>query len=144
METTYRIVMLLCALLLSTAAAWAGDTTRVSVGSAGVEGDDESFCPSISANGRFIAFGSYAGNLVPDDTNAREDAFLHDRKRATTRRVSVDSTGGEADGGVLFSFFLPSVSANGRSVAFSSESTNLVAQDSNRVADIFVREARHR
>jgi hypothetical protein len=54
--------------------------TRVSVDSAGIEGDDESFGSSISANGRFVAFGSVATNLVADDLNGAPDTFRHDRE----------------------------------------------------------------
>ena len=52
-------------------------TTRVSVDSAGVEGNDYSVGPSISADGRFVAFWSTATNLVSGDTNGREDVFVH-------------------------------------------------------------------
>jgi Tol biopolymer transport system component len=114
-----------------------GETTRVSVGSAGAEGNDDSFFPSISANGRFVAFASLASNLVPGDTNHRGDIFVRDRKRGTTTRVSVSSTGTEANDG---SIWLPAISANGRFVAFFSRSTNLVPNDHNGIADFFVRD----
>ncbi|MEK6327995.1 MAG: hypothetical protein AABM66_10820, partial [Actinomycetota bacterium] len=84
-----------------------GETTRVSVGSAGVEGNDDSVFPSISANGRFVAFSSLASNLVPGDRNHRFDVFVHDRKRGKTTRVSVDSTEAEANDG---SIWLPAIS----------------------------------
>jgi Tol biopolymer transport system component len=115
-----------------------GETTRVSVSSAGAEGnDDAGFFPSISANGRFVAFLSFASNLVAGDTNHRPDVFVHDRKRGQTTRVGVSSTGAEANDG---SIWLPAISDNGRVVAFFSRSTNLVPNDHNGIADFFVRD----
>ena len=115
-----------------------GETTRVSVSSAGAEGnDDAGFFPSISANGRFVAFLGFASNLVRGDTNHRPDVFLHDRKRGVTTRVGVSSTGEEANDG---SIWLPAISDNGRFVAFFSRSTNLVPNDHNGIADFFVRD----
>jgi Tol biopolymer transport system component len=114
-----------------------GQTTRVSVNSAGAEGNDDSFFPSISAIGRFVAFASLASNLVPGDTNPRFDVFVRDLKRGKTTRVSVNSAGAEANDG---SIWLPAISANGRVVAFFSRSTNLVPNDHNGIADFFVRD----
>jgi Tol biopolymer transport system component len=114
-----------------------GETTRVSVNSAGAEGNDDSAFPSISANGRFVAFLSLASNLVRGDTNHRADVFVRDRKRGQTTRVSVSSAGAEANHG---SFWLPAISANGRFVAFFSDSTNLVPGDHNGDRDFFVRD----
>jgi len=67
-------------------------TTRVSVASDGNQGDAESYWTSISADGRYIAFHSFA-SLVPDDTNNHWDAFVHDRQTGETTRVSVSSGG---------------------------------------------------
>jgi Tol biopolymer transport system component len=114
-----------------------GETTRVSVSSTGAEGNNDSFFPSISANGRFVAFASIASNLVRGDTNHRLDVFVHDRKRGETTRVSVNSAGVEANDG---SVWLPAISDNGRVVAFESASTNLVPNDHNGVRDVFVRD----
>jgi Tol biopolymer transport system component len=111
-----------------------GTTTRVSVDSAGNEGNDFSFAPSISANGRFVAFESDATNLVPGDTNSTFDAFVHDQKTGSTTRVSVDSAGNEGNG----DSFAPSISANGRFIAFQSDATNLVPGDTNSTFDVFV------
>ena len=61
------------------------DISRVSVGSTGVEGNSNSFRPSISGDGRFVAFGSRASNLVAVDTNGSDDIFVHDTVTATTR-----------------------------------------------------------
>ena len=111
-------------------------TTRlVSVkrgGGASTTGD--SFRPSISADGRFIAFGSTASDLVGADDNDAADIFVHDRKKKTTRRISRRSNGAEAKG----ESFLASISANGRYVAFASNATNLVKNDDNGRTDVFV------
>jgi len=114
-----------------------GETTRVSVGSTGAVPNNDSVFPSISANGRFVAFTSLASNLVGGDTNDRADTFVRDLKRGTTTRVSVSSTGAEANDG---SFWLPAISDNGRVVAFYSDSTNLVPNDHNGIRDFFVRD----
>jgi Tol biopolymer transport system component len=111
-----------------------GETTRISVGSFGAEGNDSSLTPSISADGRFVAFRSFATNLVDGDTNDLQDVFVHDRQTGTTTRVSVDSLGGQADD----DSFAPSISADGRFVAFESSATNLVVGDTNGENDIFV------
>jgi Tol biopolymer transport system component len=114
----------------------AGVTERVSVDSSGIEADDDSFLPAISADGRFIAFTSRATNLVAGDTNGTYDVFVHDRSTGTTERVSVDASGAEGDARSGTSAV--SISADGRLVAFDSDATNLVAGDTNRNPDVFV------
>jgi Tol biopolymer transport system component len=113
-----------------------GITKRVSVSSAGVEGNNFSSNPSITPDGRYVAFVSGASNLVANDTNGVWDIFRHDTATETTIRVSVDSAGNE--GNNLSSF--PSVSAEGRYVAFQSGANNLVPNDTNGAADIFIRD----
>jgi len=112
-----------------------GTTARVSVDSNGTQGDGDSFYPSISADGRYVAFVSAATNLVAGDTNGMMDIFLHDTQTGTTARVSVDSEGAEGNGS---SNFNPSISSDGRYVAFESAATNLVPGDTNGVEDIFI------
>ena len=112
----------------------AGTTTRVSVRSNGRQANDRSYEPSISADGRYVAFYSYASNLVRGDTNRRSDIFVHDRRTGTTSRVSVRSNGSQADG--LNSG--PSLSGDGRYVAFYSIASNLVRGDTNDKWDAFV------
>jgi Tol biopolymer transport system component len=114
----------------------AGTTTRVSVGSGGRAGNDYSFAPAISADGRHVAFVSFASNLVRADTNGTTDVFAHDRTTATTSRVSVDSTGTGAN--AHSAILTPSISADGRYVAFVSFASNLVAADTNGTGDVFV------
>src|SRR5439155_1190150 len=111
-----------------------GTTERVSVDSAGTQGNSDSVDASISADGRFVAFYSSANNLVPGDTNGAEDVFVHDRLTGTTERVSVDSAGTQGNS----ESFLPSISADGRFVAFYSDATNLVPGDTNGFEDVFV------
>jgi Tol biopolymer transport system component len=114
---------------------WTGETTRVSVGTGGVEAAGHSSQPAISADGRYVAFESRAANLVPGDTNGETDVFFHDRATGTTTRVSVASGHVQALGGDSFG---PSLSADGRLVAFASSATNLVPGDTNGETDVFV------
>lgn len=111
-----------------------GQTSRVSVNSNSVQGNQESFLPSISANGNYVAFRSYADNLVSNDTNGVQDIFVHDRQTAQTTRISVSSDGTQGNG----ISWIPSISADGRYVAFVSFATNLVVNDINNNSDIFV------
>jgi len=111
-----------------------GVTELVSVDSAGVQGNAWSGFPSISADGRFVAFLSGSSNLVAGDTNSADDVFVHDRSSGFTERVSVDSSGAEANAECGD----PSISADGRFVAFWSGADNLVANDQNRTGDAFV------
>jgi len=111
-------------------------TSRVSVNSAGVQGNGRSNSRSISADGRFVAFASYAPNLVPGDANGHRDAFVHDRWQSQTFRVSVSSAGGEGND----ASWLPSISADGKCIAFLSAARNLVPGDRNLVNDAFVRD----
>jgi len=112
-----------------------GTTRRVSVGAGGVEANRlTGNAPSISADGRFVAFDSSASNLVPGDTNGIQDIFVRDLQAKTTTRVSVGAGGVEANG-ISIS---PTLSTDGRFVAFSSDATNLVNADTNGLHDVFV------
>jgi len=97
-------------------------TSRVSVSSAGSESSGASLSPSISQDGRWVSFQSEASSLVPGDTNAATDVFVHDRTLGATERVSVSLFGEQSDS----DSFDPSLSADGRTVTFFSSSTNLV------------------
>ncbi|OQX59363.1 MAG: hypothetical protein B5M52_03630, partial [Helicobacteraceae bacterium 4484_230] len=112
-----------------------GTTERVSVSSGMLQGNNESCCPSISADGRYVAFESYASNLVLNDNNKAEDIFVRDRDTNITERTSVNSGGTEEGNGYSFG---PSISADGRYVAFESSASNLVSDDTNNKRDIFV------
>jgi pimeloyl-ACP methyl ester carboxylesterase len=113
-----------------------GDTTRVSVSSSGAQGNDISYDPSISADGRYVAFSSRASSLVSGDTNGEHDIFVRDSVANTTTRVSLSSSGMQANS----SSYYPSISADGRYVAFYSGANNLVSGDTNGFVDIFVRD----
>src|SRR5262249_21079352 len=108
----------------------------VSVGFVGGPANDRSGRCSMTPDGRFVAFLSYASNLVPGDTNGRPDMFVRDRLNDTTERVSVSSAGVQANG----DSFEPSISADGRFVSFISYATNLVPGDTNGHVDVFVRD----
>jgi len=119
-----------------------GVSTLASADSAGNQaigtvdyGGTAGVAPSISADGRYVAFASSATNLVADDTNAVRDVFVHDVVEGTTIRVNVDSLGSEAVGGDSLG---ASISGDGRYVAFYSDAGNLVADDINGLADIFL------
>lgn len=114
-------------------------TTRVSVATGGAQGDHASDTPSISADGRYVAFFSEASNLVRRDTNDWPDVFVHDRQRHRTVVVSVSSAGAPANRGALP---YPSISADGRFVVFVSMSSNLGAISKSRRARVFIHDLR--
>jgi Tol biopolymer transport system component len=113
-----------------------GRTKRVSVSSTGRQANDRSSSPAVSADGRIVAFGSGASNLVAGDTNEAGDVFVRDRVASKTWRVSVSAEGRQANDVSS----RPSVSASGTVVAFESDATNLVAHDTNYAYDVFVRD----
>jgi Tol biopolymer transport system component len=112
------------------------ETRLVSLSAVGSLGNNDSSDSSISADGRYVVFESDADNLVPEDTNGDEDIFLRDLQANTTIRISVSSNAalGNNDSSD------PSISANGRYVVFESDASNLVANDTNAIKDIFVRD----
>jgi probable HAF family extracellular repeat protein len=114
----------------------AGWTSRVSVATSGVQGNNTSTNPSMSADGRFVVFESDATNLVAGDTNGRRDIFLRDRQLGTTVRLSVSTNGVQANG----HSYRPRISPNGRFIVFESDATNLVGTDLNGRRDIFLRD----
>ncbi len=114
--------------------AHSGETARISVDSNGMEGNGHSEWPSLSADGRYVVFSSYASNLVEGDTNGRGDVFVHDRVTGETARVSVSSQGFEGDDGSSRC----SISSDGRFVVFLSFASTLVPDDTNGGSDVFV------
>jgi Tol biopolymer transport system component len=114
-------------------------TARVSVSSLGKQGNRDSRYASISNHGGFIAFYSAATNLVKGDTNHIPDFFVRDEHNGRTTRVDVSSTGHQANRAGPSFLGAPSISADGRFVAFSSGATNLVKGDTNHAVDVFVR-----
>ncbi|MCZ6815947.1 MAG: dockerin type I domain-containing protein, partial [Planctomycetota bacterium] len=114
-----------------------GTTTRISVASDGTEGNgDVPTGPAMTPDARYVVFCSSASNLVPNDNNGNQDMFVHDRNTGTTTRVSVSSSGTEGNG----SSCEGSISADGRYVAFTSNASNLVANDNSGDFDCFVRD----
>lgn len=111
-----------------------GLTNRIAVSSSGAQSDSFSRTPSVSGDGRLVAFWSHATNLVPDDTNGTDDVFVHDRLTGLTTRVSVGTSGEEGNGPST----VAGISGNGRYVAFHSSANNLVADDTNGQIDVFV------
>jgi Tol biopolymer transport system component len=114
----------------------AGRTKRVSVSSSGDEGNARSTAPAISEDGRFVAFQSFATNLVDEDTNGRVDIFLHDLSSGRTTLASLSSDGEQGNGASA----VPSVSSNGRLVAFVSGASDLFDGDVNGQDDVFLRD----
>jgi Tol biopolymer transport system component len=113
----------------------AGSTLRVSVDGAGQQVIGTSSAPSITPDGRFVAFESTAVTLVVGDTNNTTDVFVKDLHSGTVVRVSTDSSGVQGN----FLSFDPSLSSDGRVVAFQSAANNLVAGDTNGIDDLFVK-----
>jgi Tol biopolymer transport system component len=123
-------------------------TQRVSVSTAGAQGDGAAGAVSVSFDGRLVAFESSASNLVAGDGNAVSDIFVRDRDvdgdgvfeegpaDVATVRVSVDTGGLDADGPST----TPAISGDGRWVVFQSTATDLVAGDGNGASDVFVRD----
>jgi uncharacterized protein involved in high-affinity Fe2+ transport len=107
---------------------------RISVRSDGGQADNSSYSPAISADGRWVAYYSQAENLVDGDTNGASDVFLYERDSGLTRRVSVRSDGGQANSGS----YDRAISADGRWIAYASTATNLVDNDTNGIADVFL------
>jgi Tol biopolymer transport system component len=127
---TIALVCLLGGVLAAGPAHAAAKTRLVSKTSGGTPANGDSFNPSISSSGRYVAFDSLATNLPGDDSVF--DVFVHDRETGKTRLVSKRSDGTPANGGS----FDPSISGSGRYVAFDSFATNLPGDDS--FTDVFV------
>jgi Tol biopolymer transport system component len=111
--------------------------TRLSVGPKGNEANNSSGSSDISADGRYVAFQSYASNLVPGDTNRKKDVFVLDRKTGLVRRVSLSADGEQQNGESMGL----TISADGAWVAFMSLASNLVPGDTNEIDDLFVTRA---
>ncbi|MCA1600197.1 MAG: PKD domain-containing protein, partial [Acidobacteria bacterium] len=114
-----------------------GLTTRESVSSSGVQANGDSDHPSVSPDGRYLAFPSGATNLVSSDTNGSWDVFLRDLSSNTTIRVSVAGASTQANNDSPARSWLSDYAAQ---IAFASEASNLVSGDTNAVQDIFVRD----
>lgn len=111
-------------------------TILVSIAPDGTQGNDDSRPSSLSPDGRFIVYTSIASNLVGGDTNGVSDVFVRDRTIGQSFRISVASGGSQGNNHSGNG----SISADGRYVAFVSEATNLVSEDTNEVGDVFVQD----
>jgi len=111
----------------------AGTTERMSVSTAGVQGNGMSTGSTLSEDGRCVAFESASNNLTAGDTGAF-DVFVRDRSLGTTERISVSTAGSQANGDSE----MGSISASGRFVVFRSLASNLVPADTNAYSDVFV------
>lgn len=112
-------------------------TILISLSTNGVDGgNDHSFPVALSTNGQFALFESRASNLVPGDTNNATDVFLCDIASGAIRLVSASTNG--VPGNAISEEAV--MTSDGRFVAFVSEASNLVAGDSNRIADVFLRD----
>jgi Tol biopolymer transport system component len=131
-------IILLITLLLSIGCSapvvQTSGTQRASVAGSDTQANQRSKQPSISADGRYVAFASDASNLVRGDTNGVSDVFVRDLQTNKTTRVSVANDGKEADSGSYW----PYISQDGRYVTFTSEADNLIKGDTNGVSDVFV------
>ena len=115
-----------------------GAVKYASTDSNGVAANLPSYAPRISANGGHVVFMSDADNLVPGDSNVSRDVFVKDLDSGVTTRVNVDNNGNQSSTTSFLS--LPTISADGRYVAFTSTSATLVPGDTNGQPDIFVRD----
>jgi len=115
----------------------ANQTVLVSATPGGLAGNSHSFEPAVSADGRFVAFSSAASDLVAGDANSGADVFVRDLQAGTTSLVHRDSAGVQGNGQT---FSAPAISGDGRFVVFASDSTNLVAGDTNGLVDVFLRD----
>ncbi|MEO0492276.1 MAG: S-layer homology domain-containing protein [Actinomycetota bacterium] len=111
-----------------------GTLERVSVDENGNQADGSSFHASVSDDGRYVAFHSLATNLHPTDNDTDADIFVKDRQTGEVDLISQTPTFGAVDG----RSFVPDISGDGRYVAYESEATNLVGNDTNDKWDIFV------
>lgn len=120
-----------------------GETERVSVATGGAQADGDSANPTISDDGRFVAFASLASNLDAGEPNEFcqfppncRDIYVHDRDTGETNLVSANTDGQPGDG----QSSSPSISANGRFVVFTSEAEDLSPDDGNDLPDVFLRD----
>jgi len=111
-----------------------GTTERVSIASDGSQGNFGSLFPAISANGRHVAFDSSASNLVPEDSNAAKDVFVHDRETNLTSLVSIAQDGSQGDGDST----IASISGDGSYVVFQSFANTLISNDNNGFSNVFI------
>ncbi len=135
-----NLIFILVLIYSSFAFCAPGDTERISVASDGTQADNKSSIGSLSFDGRYVAFSSFASNLVTNDTNDTSDIFVYDRQNNTMERISVADNETEGNN---YSYH-PSISNDGRFVVFHSIASNLVPNDTNRNWDIFLYDRQNR
>ncbi len=113
-----------------------GAVVRCSTSAEGEQANERCQYPAMSFSGRYVAFSSWASNLVPDDDNEVSDVF---RKDMMTGEITVCSANEAGTAGNERSFH-PAISADGRYIAFASHASNLVLNDSNQVTDVFLKD----
>lgn len=115
---------------------WTGGTTLLAplLDGSGGTGLSSPFANAVSADGRFVVFKTSIATIVPGDTNGVDDIFLYDRLTNETTRVSVSSSGDQANAASDY----PSISTDGRFITFASSASNLTAGDTNGHWDVFV------
>ncbi len=139
--TGLRSFFALAVVVLGTASVAEPARPRVITRALGTLGaSNSSYDGAVTPNGRFVVYWSYATNLVPRDRNGTADVFLRDRRRGTTRRLSVDPAGNDGDG----DSYTGGISADGRFILFASYAANLVLGDTNLASDIFVHDRKIR
>ena len=121
-------------------------TTLISQSSVGSVGGQNSNMPTVNSGGRFVAFQSYATNLIPDDTSQWSDIFLRDSCNGaalscspTTNRESVATNGAQGNNSLDYEV-VPSISSDGRFIAWASDATNMVSQNVSGFANIYLRD----
>jgi Tol biopolymer transport system component len=111
-----------------------GTTTLVSLSDAGRQSPAYSSGTAVSADGRYAAFVSNDGNLVPGDTNQHPDIFIRNLRTARTIRINLSNAGAQGDGESVS----PAMTDDGLNVVYASEATNLVPGDTNGALDVFL------
>lgn len=133
--TRAHVALVAAALLLAGGCHW---VARASVDAGGGDANGRSHSPSISDDGRLVAFTSTASDLVPGDGNGSADVFVRDLRAGTTTRVSIDATGGDSDGASEW----PAISGDGHHLAFQSSATDLVPGADAPVSKVYLRDLR--
>lgn len=105
----------------------------ISLSATGMQGNGDSLKPSLSSDGRFVAFNSLASNLVPNDTNNTGDILIYDNTLGTLERI-LGRDGAEVNG----SLATPNMSSDGRFIVFVGNASNLVSGDTNDYGDMFI------
>ncbi len=123
-------------------------TLLVSQSSSGTTGNQLSAYQDVSLGGRYVSFVSYSKNLTPTNSNAGDpDLFVRDTCLGApadctpdTLQEDVSTTGSLANGGALDTFSNPSISSDGRFLAFSTLATNLVTENVNGLGNVYLRD----